>query len=204
MPGEIVAPDEPLYRLGRSPDPLGWPDSSRSGTHRYDDPPSPARYRVLYAAERRACFYESLAEFRPAPAGPAILPITPEWLSNHLVGSFSINDLDNRLRFLDMRSEATYADLRYRFARELREVGYGDFDLMAAASDRRSLTQKLGLWAHQAGFHGIRYPTRHTPDLNCWAIFDHVEIKALSVTELRLDDPDLRAVCRTWSLLLPT
>ena len=203
MPGEIAAAIEPLYRLGRAPDPLAWPEPRRAGTHRYDDPSSPPRYLVLYAAERRACFYESLAKFRPPPNGPAVPPVTPEWLSRHVLGSFRIHDPEHRLRFLDMRSEETYADFRHRFALEIREAGYADFDLMAAASDRRTLTQPIGLWAYQAGFHGIRYPTRHTPDLNCWAIFNHVTIDILTVSALTRDDLDFRAVCDLWNLPLP-
>lgn len=102
-----------------------------------------------------------------------------------------------------MRSEETYADFRYRFAAEIRKARYADFDLMAAASDRRRLSQSIGLWAHQTGYDGIRYPTRHTPDLDNWALFDHVTIDVLGVAALSQDDLDFRAVCDLWHLNLP-
>lgn len=61
-----------VHRLGRAPDPWAWPDWSYATDeatfgNRYDDPLG--AYRVLYAStQRRGCFLETLARFRPDPA----------------------------------------------------------------------------------------------------------------------------------------
>ncbi|HEV3321974.1 MAG TPA: RES domain-containing protein [Solirubrobacteraceae bacterium] len=65
----VLAPDGPLYRLARAPDPWAWPDWAYAGLdgtfgNRWDDPLG--SYRVLYASTRRVgTFIETLARFRP-------------------------------------------------------------------------------------------------------------------------------------------
>ena len=66
---ETAAPDGPVFRLARAPDPWSWPDWSQAnvdGTcaNRWDDPES--TYRVLYASSTRfGGFLETLSRFRP-------------------------------------------------------------------------------------------------------------------------------------------
>jgi len=122
------------------------------------------------------------------------------------MATFTLADPERRWRWLDLRSPATFADFRHRFASALDAFGYRDYDLAAASSDERGLTRPIGLWAYQKGYHGIRYPTRHDPDLNCWAIFsvvDGARIIEIEDVPLLLDDLDLRWVATNWDIPLP-
>lgn len=68
-PREIErAPGTRLFRVGRRPTPLAWAPWPFVGEGRFDDPER-RRYRVLYAGDRRACFLETLADFRPGLHG---------------------------------------------------------------------------------------------------------------------------------------
>ena len=66
-----IAPDGPLYRIARPPNPWAWPDWANAGSdgafgNRWDDPEGV--YRVLYASSSRlGTFMEVLARFRPDP-----------------------------------------------------------------------------------------------------------------------------------------
>ena len=203
MPGELPTPAGPLYRLGRVPRALEWPPLELVGSGRFDDPRQPPHFRVLYAGDRLACFFEKLAPFRPDRSGAVERSITPSWIRSRRVATFLIDDPEHRLRWLDLRSPVTYADFRQRFAQQLETVGYRGFDLMAATSDRRELTQVIALWTHGEGYSGIRYPTRHTPDLSCWAIFEGVRLSEIEDAPITLDDPDLRTVAASWEIPLP-
>jgi hypothetical protein len=203
-PGELPTPAEPLYRLGRAPHAVAWPPADLIGSGRFDDPEHPPAFRVLYAGERRACFFEKLAPYRPDRPGVVARPITASWIQSRRIASFTIVDRDQRRRWLDLRSPVTYADFRHRFATEIQNIGYNDFDLMVAANDRRPLTQAIARWAFEQGFSGIRYATRHTPDLSCWAIFEGVTLVEIDNLPVAFDDPDLVAVAESWSIPLPT
>lgn len=162
---------------------------------------------MLYAGERRACFLEKLAPFRPDRDGVISPAITRSWIANRRLAKFRLHDPEGRWRWLDLRSPATFAEFRRRFAVQLEAFGYRDFDLAAAVSDERGLTQPIGLWAFRRGYYGIRYPTRHDPGLSCWAVFsvvDEVDIVDIENGPLALDDEDLRAVANAWVLQLPS
>ena len=205
MPGPAACgtPTEPLFRLGRTPQALAWPPAHLVGAGRFDDPRTPPTFRVLYAGERRACFFEKLAPYRPDRPGTVDRPITASWIGSRRIAAFSVVDPDRRLRWLDLRSPVTFADFRHRFQAELEAAGHLDFDLIAAATDRRLLTQAIARWCHLNGYSGIRYATRHTPDLSCWAIFDGVRIDELNDRPVSPDDPDLIAVAEAWGIELP-
>ncbi|HEV2106986.1 MAG TPA: hypothetical protein VGR16_01840 [Thermomicrobiales bacterium] len=159
---------------------------------------------MLYPGDRRACFFEKLAPFRPDHPGVIVEPIRREWIASRLIAGFRINDPKGERRWLDLRSPETYADFRERFRVVLAEYGYRDFDLAAAASDQRRLTQQIGRWAHEQGYSGIHDCTRHTPKLSCWAIFDGIDLIDVKETPVSTDDEDLRAVARAWDLALPS
>lgn len=206
MPGELATPTEPLFRLGRAPSALAWPLWERVGDGRFDDPRRDPAYRVLYAGERLACFFEKVAPFRPDREGVVDRAITRSWVERRRIARFRLHDPDGRWRWLDMGSPATFADFQVRFGAQLEAFGYRGFDLAAAASDERGLTQPIALWAYQRGYHGIKYPTRHAPGLSCWAIFsvfEGVDVVALDESPVALDDEDLRAVAAAWALPLP-
>lgn len=206
MPGETATPTEPLYRLGRHPSALLWPGWDRVGEGRFDDPRRDPAYRVLYAGDRRACFFEKMAPFRPKREGVAANSITRSWIERRRVARFRLDDPSARWRWLDFGSPTTLADFQVRFGAHLEAFGYQEFDLAAAVSDERGLTQPIALWAYQRGYHGIKYPTRHDRSLTCWAIFSVFEGAAFMDSEeasVAVDDPDLRAVAATWGLELP-
>lgn len=176
------------------------------GEGRFDDPSGAAAYRVLSAGERRACFYETLADFRPHPrtAGTAHGAGPSSWFERRLIGCFELVDVDRSRTWLDLTSAAAFTDFRIRFRELLEFHGFHDFDLSAATTDRRSLTTAIGRWAFQPGYRGIQYVTRHTPALSCWAIFEGVAFQVIDAgSEIAFDDPDLIAVAADLNLVLP-
>lgn len=198
MPGECPTSTDILYRIGRAPYPLTLPPWHLVGSGRFDDPRSQAAYRVLYAGERRACFYESLADFRVSIQGVAIQGLTIEWLARRRIAAFRLLDPDGHGRWLDLASPVTYAEFRQTFRRELAETGLTDFDVSAAASDMRFLTQAIGLWTDQQGYSGIRYVTRHAPSLHCWAAFGSVQLETLDAgAEILFDSEPVYDASRT-------
>lgn len=204
MPGELPTPVEPLYRISRRSTGLAWPPIAHVGGGRFDDPHDAPAYRVLYAGERQACFFERLAMFRPDYSGIITEPITREWIASRVISEFRIHDPTRERRWLDLRSPETFADFRGRFRVALIAHGYRDFDLAVATTDKRTLTQEIGRWAHEQGYAGIRYCTRHTPELSCWAIFDAIELVDIRERSLSIDDEDLAAVARAWGVALPS
>ncbi|MHB8392902.1 MAG: RES domain-containing protein [Candidatus Dormibacteria bacterium] len=72
MPLAAITPEQPVFRIGRQPDPWDWPDWRLAGPrgtfgNRWDDPQG--QYRVLYACSTRlGTFLETLARF---PGGAA-------------------------------------------------------------------------------------------------------------------------------------
>lgn len=211
MPEDLPTPATALYRLGRKPSAASWPEPEWTGTGRFDDVPEDPllyrrtnpRYRVLYAGERLACSFEKLAPFRPERGAAVRRPITISWIRDRRVCKFRIRDPEQRLRWLDLRSPATYADFRVRFESHLRNFGFSDFDLAAATSESRGFTRPIGGWAFEQGYQGIRYATRHTPDLDCWAIFSGIDLDIEEDRPIAIDDVDLRRVATAWSIPLP-
>jgi hypothetical protein len=205
-PQAVPSPIGHLYRIGRAPDPLAWVPWPYVGDGRFDDPHR--RFRVLYAGERRACFLEVLALFRPTLAGVTSATLTGQWLATRRIARFSLDDPVGRGRWLDLRSAATLQALRRTFAPQLLRLGIADFDLSAATSGDLDLTQAIAAWAYDEGYHGIAaYVTRFDPAGTGWAIFeraDHVPIGDVEVQPIALDDPDLRAVADLFALPLPS
>lgn len=205
MPGELTTPTHRLYRIGRGPNPLALPPWDLVGAGRFDDSRTSPRFRVLYAGERQACFFECLAQFRADISGVGPEGITAAWLESRRIAAFRMLDPAESGRWLDLTSPSTYAEFRRTFNRELKAAGLVDFDVSAATSERRILTQAIGGWAYERGYQGIRYVTRHAPHLYCWAIFagDEYEIVE-SPAPIAPDDHDFQAVVRQWGLRLPS
>jgi hypothetical protein len=204
MPGELSTPSGVLYRIGRAPRPLDLPPWDKVGTGRFDDPRPSASYRMHYVGERSACFYESLASFRVGLDGIASQGITEEWLERRRIASFQLVDRSQSLRWLDLASPETYFEFRSTFGTRLRRLGFSDFDVSAATSDKRELTQSVGQWAHDRGYAGIRCITRHAPLLDCWAIFEGIPFDILDAgSTIASADADLQVVALQWQLPLP-
>lgn len=194
-PRKARTPRQPLYRIGRPPDPLAWPPYSVIGRERFDDPLR--QYRVLYAASQRAaCFAETLAAFRPSLASLAAeravlnteeLPRAPQvpaaWWRNRIIGRFSLSPG----RWLDLRALDTFQVLREAFAEIATGLGLADIDLSAVTgvmpiAGEERFTQAISRWAYELGYHGIAYTSRLHHRFTGWAVFDSASI-------LRIGDP---------------
>ena len=216
-----------VHRIGRAPDPWAWPDWSYAtdeGTfgNRYDDPRG--AYRVLYATQRRGCFLETLARFRPDPALVAGLAeiagdprdaryetapagaIPAGWLRRRRVGRARLGG-----EFFDVGHSTSLAWLREQL--EARLVHYDIDDLDAAAirlSVPRRFTQEVGRVIYEQAnakgerrFAGLRYLSRVGDEFENWALFEPASIAAAKPAErVRRDDPDLLAALEQLGLVL--
>jgi hypothetical protein len=203
--GEAATPADGLHRIGRFPDPLVFPPWSVAvaKTGRFDDPRD--EFRVLYAAAQRiACFVETLAPFRPRlaflnqirglPDGergddlPRVGAVPSGWHRDRLIGRLLV--LPGQ-RWLDLRHHETILALRQELSGTLVALGLDDFDLSTALSANRRLTQATARWAYEHGFQGIAYASRHGADLECWALFEGARFEPVEIAPVVADDPDL-------------
>lgn len=202
----VATPTHILYRIGRAQGPLQFPPRELTGESRFDDFPERQGYSVLYTGDRRACFYECMADFIPDPALPVTKHrgITTAWLTSRLIASLSIDDPSGRMQWLDLQAPQTHVDFRSRFRSELNECRLRTFDASAAMSECLLLSQSIGRWAYDEGLNGIVYRTRHDVDRECWAVFDRTPIVTIDPgRKITMRDPDFMAVVRAWSLPLP-
>jgi hypothetical protein len=202
----IRTPRRPLYRVGRGPDPLAWAPWWKVGDGRFDDPLPTKAYRVLNAGERRACFLEVLADFRPALTGVVEQHLTPEWIESRWVARFTLDDPVPACRWLDLRAAETMQTLRRELAPELVRHGLADLDVSTTTGPNLDVTPGIGRWAFESGFCGIVYVTRFAPRPSCWAIFERSGGPRIAVADVRpLDraDRDFEAVRRMFGLTIP-
>jgi hypothetical protein len=213
-----IPPTEGLHRIGRFPDPLAFPPwhvaVAKAG--RFDDPSD--EFRVLYAAAQRvACFVETLAVFRPRlaflerasalPDGergndiPAVGAIPAGWHRERLIGRLVPAAGQ---RWLDLRSHETILALRAELAATLLALGLDDFDLSVAIGANRRFTQAIARWAYERDFQGIVYASRHGADLDCWALFEGCSYEAMEIAPVDLHDPDLVLAAYRLGLRPPT
>lgn len=203
-----ATPRRPLYRIGRLPDPLEWPAREFIGVGRFDDPKG--EFRVLYAGDRRACFLETLAAFRPSleliarlrevGAGEETPPVSvpADWYQKRAMGQLR---LAPGQRWLDLRATETREALRVELAETLVHLGLKDLDLSSVVGPRRQLTQAIGRWAFEQRFSGIAYESRFDHSLRLWAIFEGTRFDRVDLAEpIVSDDPDLVAVAKLFGL----
>lgn len=213
---EADPPSEPLFHIGRNPDPLAWTEWQYVGEGRFDDPRWIRRFRVLYAAEQRlAAFVETLQKWRPSIEALAALNrvglasgvvdateeaaglIPADW---HLKRGLSTLRLLPEQRWLDVRVHDTRETLRNRLAHTLEALGYDDFDLSDTIGRDRRLTQAIALYAYLDGFQGIAYKSRFDDTFNCWAIFEGARFEQVGRLAIMRSDPDLLEVARRFNL----
>lgn len=211
---ETAAPDGPVFRLARAPDPWSWPDWSQAnvdGTfaNRWDDPES--TYRVLYASSTRfGGFLETLSRFRPdltvtaelqaieGDGDPVAAGTVPrEWFEQRLIG---IAELDGY--HADIGAATSLALLRSRLA--ARAIHYGLADIDAAAIRLiapRAFTQEVSRLVYECEtsegdrFAGIRYLSRLDDGTANWAIFEpgrsaSQPVRTIGFEHARPGDPD--------------
>jgi hypothetical protein len=214
-----------VYRVGRPENafaPPPWEKAFKDGTfnNRYDDPRADRgvteweRFRVLYCATRRAGAYgETIAPFREDPKVTAGVeeieddePLDPEleggtvpkeYRSDRVIGTTHLNE---GLLFADVADGLTMSILRTELWNWVKKLKLHDFDLSAATSEKRRLTQETARYVYElAGkghnvFAGIRYPSRFNAAWELWAIFhdrmEHSPVEVAGVIEE--DDPELQ------------
>ena len=203
-----------LYRIGRSPDPLSPPPlgAPKNSGNRFDDPQS--KFWVMYAAEqRRTCFAETLARFRPdlellarlvaLPGGEfgdealELGVIPDDWHLKRMIAAFRVVPGQ---RWLDLRLLTVREHLRHEMARTFVDLGRDDFDLGDALSRNRALTQAIARWAYENGFEGIIYKSRLDAAFDCWALFEGALYEPVSAMSIAHDDEDLIAVATLFGL----
>ncbi len=209
---EANSPRDPLYRISRLPNPLGWPPLSAVGGGRFDD--LRRRFRTLYCAEqRRACFYEVLGPLRPDPEtllrvkhlgtspDPAPIATVPrDWCSKRAIGRLRPA---SGQKWLDLRAIETREALRVELAETLVRLGLADLDGSTVRSPHRVFTQTVAAWAWDNGYHGVVYSSRFDDECTCWALFSNGSIEQVGSIELILpDDVDFRHTLELFGLHL--
>jgi hypothetical protein len=207
-----ASPAGPLCRIGRWPNPLVFLPKEAVGAGRFDDPR--AEFRVLYAAEqRRACFVETLAIWRPSlrdladlravwgANAPAPWRSAPDdWHLKRCLGRFHL--LPGQ-RWLDLRAFETREALRAQFADAVIRLGLPDLDVSGVRGPSRALTQAIARWAYEQGYQGIAYSSRFDDAFDCWAVFEGAAFQPAGPPEpIARDDPDLRATAELFGLVV--
>jgi hypothetical protein len=140
MPVAVCGPpSDVIYRIGRGKA-GAWPDWRYVGDSRFDDPYG--RFRVLYTGDRRACFLETLAPFRPGLQDirqPAAIP--HECFDTRRLTSITIAGDD--WRAVDLRSSESIHELRVELGLMLAERGYTEFDFSHVLSKDARVTQSI-------------------------------------------------------------
>jgi hypothetical protein len=208
-------PREPLYRIGRWPDPWqppDWAHAHSDGTfgNRFDDPQ--AYYRVIYTSSQRlGCFLETLARFRPDLTLLADLAeiegeddFTPlatvpaSWLIARLIGTANTEG-----EYADIYAPGWVALLRHELASTAVALGLFEIDAATLQAGRpRQLTQEASLIVFRRGLDGIFYRSRYGHSIENWAIFEPFPLQNTSASAIAADDPDLQAALRLHGLTM--
>lgn len=210
--------------MGRSPDPIEFPDPpkadeldhSRAG-NRFDSPTE--NFRVCYfATDLEACFGETLARFRPDPALIAaadeegFMPageVPADWRNQRIAVQveFVPSERLPELRFLDVEALSTRRELRTELASLLAFYGYEDLDVPTVRGGDRRITRWIAKWAFEQRdaddlpiFAGIRYLSRLNTDWECWAVFHDVEIREITREPIERENPALEAIASHFDL----
>ena len=212
---ESRAPNGPLYRIGRWPDPWqppDWAHAHSDGTfgNRFDDPQ--AYYRVIYASSQRlGCFLETLARFRPDLTLLAELAeiegeddFTPlatvpaTWPRTRLIGTANADG-----QYADVYAPEWIAWLRRELASTAVALGLSEIDATTLQAGRpRQLTQQASLLVFRNGYDGIFYRSRYGHSIENWAMFEPFPLRNTAGAAIAVDDPDLHAALRILGLTM--
>lgn len=213
-----ITPDGPLYRIGRRPDPLAFPDWANVGSdgtfgNRWDDPQGV--YRVLYASSSRlGALVEVLARFRPDPhilktlqeiedrQGTAAQPpgeLEAAWLERRRLGVARVEG-----EFVDVGHSTSLAHFRKALAPRVLHYGLDDLDAATVRfSAPRRFTQEISRYVYDRStpqghrtFAGIAYRSRLGDEFRNWAIFESAGSRFPSIGEpetapIEADDTEL-------------
>jgi hypothetical protein len=79
-------------------------------------------------------------------------------------------------------------------------LGLTDFDVSAALSSNRPLTQEVARWAYEHDYQGVIYSSRLDAAFDCWALFEGAQYEPLAAASIAIDDEDLVAVAEVFRL----
>lgn len=217
----FTAPNGPVYRVARRPDPWQPPDWADVGDNltfgnRFDD--AEGRFRVLYAASSPlACYLETLARYRRPPEAEQLLSalasiknapddytpsatVPASWLPTRSLGMAILS----KRRFANVYSSEWLAFLRKNLEPmfSVRRSDGQDFDLALLLSQRRALTRRIATLVYRLGYDGIYYQSRHGSDLYNWALFEPFELTSRTSSDLHAEDPDLIEALKRLNLTL--
>lgn len=222
---EIVTPPEAgIWRVGRTPDPITFPDPPRADDldypkagNRFDSPTE--NFRVCYfATDLRACFGETLSRFRPNPdlaeaareeGFMGVGEVPADWRNQRIAVQASCvpSELLPTIRFLDVEALKTRRELEGDLAPLLAYYGYSELDVPTVRGGDRRITRWIGKWAFERRnsdgapiFAGIRYLSRLNTQWECWAVFHDVDIREISREPIERGNPSLTAVAREFGL----
>lgn len=230
---EATSPTQPVWRVGRVPDPWAWPAPEFAYGQRWDD--SGRAFRTVYAGDTPvACFIEVLAHARPGLTGdpdydsitvddadqneyptPAPGIVDPDWLASRLLAEAVLAG-----SYCDVTRTVTIQALRSALLPFALEAGFPDFDgaaLKTAGASGRKLTQHTATYLYNqargndAAFDGVHFTSRHGEEHSLWAIFERPDNTPTSplVTPISSEpvDPasgDLAVVFEVLNLTWPT
>jgi hypothetical protein len=205
----------PIFRIGRRPDPWQPPDWSRAnpdGTfgNRFDDPQG--HYRVLCASSQElSCYVETLARFRLDLALMAELKeiegdddffplgaVPNDWCDRRLLGAALASG-----ECADVYASGWVSFLRGNLSSECVRLGLTDLDagVLQNYSPRR-ITQLASLRIYEHGFSGVYYRSRFGHDLENWALFEPFKITPTDSRPIRVGDPVLEEALDLLALKL--
>lgn len=213
-----------MWRIGRTPDPINFPDPPKSGEldypkagNRFDSPTED--FSVCYfATDLKACFGETLSRFRPNPALAdaaqeegfmRVGEVPADWRNQRIAvqARFIASELLPTIRFLDVEALQTRRQLEKDLAPLFAYYGYTELDVPTVRGGDRRITRWIGKWAFDLRdengaplFAGIRYLSRLNTDWECWAVFHDVEIEELSRQPIERGNPSLAAIAREFEL----
>lgn len=214
-----------MWRIGREADPLAFSRpadpiaATASPRWRFDS--ALGNYSTGYfAINPKAAFAEVLAALRPAPDQLALLPdddsmgdgqIDADWREQHRIAHVRPGASKTRptLMCADLEDAQTIAELNKMMRPIFEYYGHSNLTLAGIHGEDRTITcwisQILHDFVDANGSHpfaGIRYVSKHGSDFECWALFEDVALKRLSVGPVHREDPDLQAIATLYGLTI--
>lgn len=218
--------NEGVWRIGRKTDPFafsrpaeplletGKPASPR---RRFDS--ALANFSTGYfATQREAAFAETMALYRPDTEFVELLPdddsigvggLPADWRDQRLIVNARLEPSETRpyLDFVDLEDSETIAEINKDLKPILALFGIPNLTLGVLHSDDRIATSWIATYLELATdaeghprYAGIRYASKYGADLECWAVFEGVEIERRSIDVIHIDDSDLKKIAKRFNL----
>lgn len=217
MQSKSLKSGEVIYRIAKKCYGL-WRPTGILGTERFDS--TSKNFNTLYCAKSPlACFLETLQCFRPGMADlnqrlclildkeleditdeertNALSVFAEEWCKERHLLQITI---DKTAEFLDVTHHETIQFLRNQPNVKSIMPLETDFDLSTVTGPRRVITQQISEIAHQSGFNGLYYTSRFGANLECYAVFDSIQIKQVQEFEIENSDEGYQEALRTFGL----